>query len=245
MPCYLNVRAAFPLIFTLCLCQCQSPIRTPDSSRALVLIATNDPTGSFDGFEGTMRNSLASSPTYRATFARISDLYQFRAALLDEATKNGPIHTLILAFHGRPNKLQLNAEESLHQRNVQEVCQGLDRALHPAANVILFSCLTGEGDDNLAQDLARALKRPVQAPTHFWLMQTAVPLAQRIPELNCDPQGRLRIDTSQFALFYKARMDSGKDRHLIAPLAMEALCLADGFLKRPSRFRPLFHCYSP
>ena len=111
--------------------------------------------------------------------------------------------------------------------------------------MILYSCLTGEGEDNLAADLAIHLKRPVMAPTYYWLMQTAVPARQRIPELKLDRHGHLTIDRSQFALFYKKRHQKYRDRHSIAPTAMGALCIADGFVPQPSRFRRLFERFRP
>ena len=145
-------------------------------------------------------------------------------------------------LHGQ---LHLGSRPNLHQRNISSVCEGIGKALQPGAPVILYSCLTGEGDDNLAADLANTLGRPVIAPTHFWLMQTAVAPSQRISELRFDATGRLTVDTDKFAHYYKKRMDSGKDRHLIAPSSMHELCLQDGFVRRSSRFRPLFQRFRP
>ena len=150
----------------------------------------------------------------------------------------------MLAFHGKPNRLYLSATETLHQRNVEQRCQGLSQALHPEAPIILYSCLTGEGDDNLAGDLAQVLDRPVVAPAYYWLMQTALRQDLRTPELALDSRGRLTIDAKQFGLFYKKRHRVNRDRYLIAPLAMSEICRADGFVKRRSK-QPLFQRYQP
>ena len=165
--------------------------------------------------------------------------------MLDTRPAEGPWDALVMAFHGRPNKLQFASGGGLHQRNVAQRSQGLQHALAPHAPVILYSCLTGSGEDNLAADFATALDRPVIAPSYYWLMQTALPLAQRTPELGFDDQRRLTVQASHFLLFYKSRLESGRDRYLIAPRAMIALCRQDGFVLRGSRSRPLFHRYAP
>ncbi|NCF91220.1 MAG: hypothetical protein GWQ05_09715 [Verrucomicrobiaceae bacterium] len=211
----------------------------------LILIAQRDPMGSFDSLETTLANNFAQLPGIQASYHRITDLAELRNTVQDTKRTTGPLAGLILAFHGKPNKLHLGSGPNLHQRNVSSVCEGIGKALQPGAPVILYSCLTGEGDDNLAADLANTLGRPVIAPTHFWLMQTAVAPSQRISELRFDATGRLTVDTDKFAHYYKKRMDSGKDRHLIAPSSMHELCLQDGFLRRSSRFRPLFQRFRP
>lgn len=216
-----------------------------ETQRVLVLIAERDPVGSFDGLETTLTNNFAQLTGIQASYHRIANLAALRNTVLDTRRTGGPLAGLILAFHGKSNKLHLGSGPNLHQRNLSSACEGIGEALLPGAPVILYSCLTGEGDDNLAADLATTLDRPIIAPSHFWLMQTAVPPAQRIAELHLDAAGRLTVDANKFALYYKNRMDSGKDRHLIAPHSMHTLCLQDGFHRRPSRFRPLFQRFRP
>ena len=227
-------------------CQHSPSTTSPRGAQTvLVLIAQRDPVGSFDGLETTLANNFAQLPGIEASYHRITDLAQLRNTVLETRRTTGPLAGLVLAFHGKPNKLHLGGGPNLHQRNLSSVCKGIGQALQPNAPVILYSCLTGEGDDNLAADLAATLRRPVIAPTHFWLMQTAVPPSQRISELGLDEKGRLTVDKAKFALYYKKRMDSGKDRYLIAPSTMHELCAEDGFHRRASRFRPLFQRFRP
>lgn len=211
-----------------------------DVQNVLVLIAQRDLLGSFDGLETTLTSNFAKLPSIQATYHRVNHLDTFRQTISQTAHRHGPLDALILAFHGTPNKLHFGEGSNLHQRNLQSVCAGLEQALQPDAPIILYSCLTGEGEDNFAADLAATLHRPVIAPTHFWLMQTAVAPAKRIGELHLDASGRLSVNTANFGLYYKPRHQSNRDRYLIAPKSMDALCLTDGFVRRPSRFRPLF-----
>ena len=215
----------FPFLVALVLgvtfshCQQISTTRPQNSHihRVLTLITQTDPGGSFDGLEDTLAKNFADLPRYENRSQRVDSIASLNTAVAAAA----PLDGLILAFHGKPNKLNISPTES-----------------------ILYACLTGEGEDNLAIDLAKTLDHPVIAPTRFWLMQTAVPLAQRVPELTLDREGRLAVAKDEFALYYKRRLESGKDRYLIAPVAMSPLCLSDGFVQRPSRFRPLFQRYS-
>ena len=239
---------SFPILISLLLCgtlsHCQQTIPYPTQNapakRVLTLIAQTDLSGSFDGLEATLTKNFEILPGYDLESQRVDSIAALNAAVRATA----PLDGLILAFHGKPNKLHISPSERIHQRNLTEACGRIGESLRPDAPVILYACLTGEGDDNLARDLAKTLGHPVIAPTHFWLMQTAVPLAQRIPELTIDRSNRLAVAKDQFALYYKSRLDSGKDRYLIAPQAMNELCLSDGFIQRPSRFRPLFQRYS-
>ncbi len=145
---------------------------------------------------------------------------------------------------GRPIA-SLGPGENLHQRTLRTDCEGLRDCLLPEAPVILYACLTGGGEDNLTQDLSRTFQRPVIAPVHHWLMQTALPVSRRTPELAIDSRGRLTVARDLFGLYYKPRLRKNRDRNLIAPLAMDALCRGDGYLVRSSRFRPLFRRYHP
>lgn len=228
-------------------CQIVEPsLPNPSQQKVLVLIAREDPAGSFDGLENTLSHNFNRLPGVEPTFRRVDGVSEFREAILSSGRLEGDrLDGLVLAFHGKPNRLHLSATETLNQRNVRDHCEDLHLALRPKAPVILYSCLTGEGEDNLAADLAKHLRRPVVAPSYYWLMQTPVPLEERISELKLDPQGRLTIDRSQFALYYKKRHSTYRDRYLIAPMAMHALCLGDGFVQRPSRFRGLFQRFNP
>ena len=222
-----------------------SPAANHDPQQVLTLITAHDPAGSFEDLESTLERSFSQFPNIENTCRRIDSLSSFRGALLEAAANRGPLDGLLLAFHGQENKLHLGPGHRLHQRNLPRTCRGLGACLKPGAPVILYACLTGGGEDNLARDLADVLDRPVIAPTHYWLMQTAVPRESRVPELTLDTNGKLTVATAQFALYYKARLETGKDRHLIAPEAMHALCLRDGFERKSSRFRPLFQRYFP
>lgn len=232
---------------------CQTATRTSDRSflgpietqNVLVLIAQEDPSGSFRDLEETLARNLAQFPLIQPSFVRIGGAHEFRRSILAEAKFRGPIDGLLLAFHGKPNRLYLSATETLHQRNVQQSCEGLSQALHPEAPIILYSCLTGEGDDNLAGDLAKAMDRTVMAPAHYWLMQTALAADLRMAELALDQHGRLTVDAGKFGLFYKKRHRTNRDRYLIAPLPMAEICRVDGFVKRRSRARSLFPRYRP
>ena len=246
------------LFLYLCLCQCQNAHQRPISvatddhpggkfqaKHALTLIASHDTTGSFSDLESTLEQTFSKWPCFENHCRSVSSLEAFREAIEQSAMARGPLDALILAFHGQANKFRLSSTENFHQRNLNVSCAGLDTFLHADATVILYACATGEGDDNLARDLAKVLKRPIIAPVYYWLMQTAVPLPNRVPELTLDPKGHLTVATDRFALYYKARLESGRDRHLIAPKAMEALCREDGFYRKASRFRPLFQRYLP
>lgn len=216
-----------------------------ETQNVLVLIAQEDPSGSFYDLDQALAQNLAMFPQIESpNIVRVDGAEQFRKAILAEAALRGPIDALLLAFHGQPNRLYLSATETLHQRNLEQRCQGLSQALHPEAPVILYSCLTGEGDDNLARDLANVLDRPVVAPAYYWLMQTSLMMNLRTPELALDSRGRLTVDADQFGLFYKKRHRVDRDRYLIAPLAMSGFCRADGFLKRRAKQR-LFQRYEP
>ncbi len=240
------------VLISLLLCHCAhtgqqrtSSVASREPLHVLTLIASHDPAGSFEGLESTLSQNFSQLPNVINQCRRVDSLEAFRAALLDSAIERGPFDALLLAFHGRANKLHLGPGGGLHQRNLPRACGGLEACLKPEARIILYACLTGEGEDNLARDLAGILHRPVVAPTHYWLMQTAVPIEDRVPELTLDKNGRLDVATGQFALYYKARLETGRDRHLIAPSAMHELCLRDGFVRKPSRFRPLFQRYFP
>ena len=245
--CFLMQSSRFFLAMLLCgsLSHCQQTAtpwsQSVSTKRVLTLIAQTDPAGSFDGIEETLAKNFAVLPGHENRTQRISSIAALNAAIQAAA----PLDGLILAFHGKPNKLHISPTESIHQRNLSEACGQLGPCLRPGAPVILYACLTGEGDDNLALDLPKTLDRPVIAPTHFWLMQTAVPLYQRVPELALDDAERLCVAQGKFALYYKKRLASGKDRYLIAHRAMNTLCLSDGFIQRASRFHPLFRRYSP
>lgn len=221
----------------------EAPPKTPH--RLLALITTYDPPGSFHDLEATLQRNAAALPGVDFASRRVASLDGWYDALQDDQRRRGSIDTLVLAFHGHPGKLHFGPRDGVHQRNLERSLAGISAYLHPEARVLLYACLTGEGEDNLAKDLADVLDREVMAPHYFWLMQTAIPLEERVLELAREPTGRLTVAADRFALFYKRRMDSGRDRYLIAPAAMAPLCRQDGFERRASRFRVLFEIYRP
>ncbi len=237
------------LFFAVALCQCASnePISKPrGASNTLALITAHDPVGSFVGLESTLSKNLqALARPVDLTHRRIGSINELRSSIATTSAQHGLIDTLILACHGTSGSLRVGHTENINQRNLTIALDQVSTHLADEANIILYACLTGEGSDNFAIDLARALKRPVVAPRYFWLMQRAVPLQDRAAELTLDDRGQLTIHDDVFAHYYKARLDSGRDRHLIAPKSMDSLCRADGFEPRASRFRALFETFQP
>ncbi len=237
----LRSSAFWCLVGALILTNCQTPVAREDSgpTKVLALIAMDDPSGSFADLESTFERNARALTSVQLHSKRIGSIDAFREAILAHA----PLDVLVLAFHGRPHKLHLSATESIHQRNVAEVCQGLQGAFRQRGHTILYACLTGEGEDNFGQDLASALRCPVTAPQHFWLMQTALPITERTPEWVRDDSGTITVAVDRFSDFYKDRFTPTKDRYLIAPIAMTSLCEADGYKRLSSRFRLLFKTF--
>ena len=235
-----------PTFFVGCASSSNQPSAKTSAATVLTLITTDDPTGSFTDFESTLAKNLnkLSQPLHQI-HRRIGSVNAFRAAIASTSQQHGLIDTLILAFHGSPGSLRLGQRENLNQRNLTAALDQVESHLAEDAHVLLYACLTGANDDNLAADLATALKCSVTAPRYFWLMQRAVPLPERIAELTLNDQGQLCIDDAAFSLYYKARLESGRDRYLIAPKSMERQCRADGFLPQSSRFRSLFDTFRP
>lgn len=246
-----NVKALYSVIrigLLLLVAGCRSgPL--PESPRAghrlLALITTHDPPGSFRDLETTLQRNAAAMPGVDFASRRVASLAGLYEALKDHQRHRGAVDTLLLAFHGHAHKLHFGPRDGVHQRTLERSLTGMSAYLHPEGRVLLYACLTGDGDDNWAKDLADVVDREVMAPRYYWLMQTAVPPRDRIPELVREPSGRLAVAEDRFALFYKRRMESGRDRYLIAPAAMAPLCRQDGFERRASRFRVLFETFSP
>ncbi|MEM7387418.1 MAG: hypothetical protein AAF514_20975 [Verrucomicrobiota bacterium] len=207
------------------------------------MIGRHDPEGSFAGLGIRLKDEVAALSGYEVHSIRVGDVGELRRAIR-EFSQIKAIDTLVLAFHGYSNAFLFASNDPLNQRNVRRELGDHGRFLARDARVLLYSCLTGHEDDNMAEDLALAFRREVQAPRYFWCMQTLVPPESRIPELRLDRSGRLEIAEDRFGLYYKPRDEKGI-RYLIGTKAMAPFCLEEGYVQRRTPSGGLFLRYRP
>jgi hypothetical protein len=166
---------------------------------ALAIISTDDPNGATRGLEDMFQENFTGIPGYRLYTARVSGFYDLFNQLRDYSLLK-PIDALILAGHGRKDRIEINPDESITTSNAKELFAGYSSLLSKDAIVILYSCSSGKGEGSVADAISDALDRDVMAPRYTVIPETDIPPGERKGEFGTDSGGRpaFRCDTFRY-----------------------------------------------
>ena len=130
---------------------------------SLALITNYDPNNATERMEEMFRKDFSDLPNYVLYTSRARNLEEIFNNLRDYSVLR-PIDALILAYHGNRNGMKVNSGQSINSSNVETLFRGYSFVFSEDAVILLYSCSTGKGDENIATTLADVLDRDVVAP---------------------------------------------------------------------------------
>ncbi len=183
-----------------------------DKKLALALIAKHDYNGATEGMETMFKNDFLDIPNYQLYTERIESMPQIFLYWNDYA-KIKKIDTLILAFHGREKSLDIDYLEQIDFSNLERLFENYDILLAEDARVILYSCASGKGKDNIANRLEKILKRKIIAPK-FPLMP-GTDLSGKVNEFISE-DGNVGFNEKDFCLYSSIQFKGEEYENYIA-----------------------------
>ncbi len=176
---------------------------------ALALITTYDYNGMSKYEEEYLEYEFAQMPGYKLFCKRVSSKGELFNALRDYSIIK-PIDALILSFHGDRSFFALGLLDYVSMANASAF-NSYAPLFSDDAVVLLSSCDTGKGEDNVARRLSKVLDVDVVAPKGELTNACGLEL---------DECGRVSFDYGSLVWFKKVRLgcDEGKVyRDIIAP----------------------------
>ena len=163
----------------------------------LALITEYDPPGVTQGMEKMFKEDFSDLPDYHIYSKRSKSIEEILYAL-NVSSRIRPLDGLILAYHGEKYSMSVNKFESIDTSNVKEIFERYLDSFSKDAVIILYSCSTGSGEDNIARRISEVLNIDVLAPKVPLIPETSVPETKRIGEFGPDENGRLSFDYKNF-----------------------------------------------
>ena len=173
-----------------------------DKKLALALITLYDPPKASVGMEEMFKNNFSNIPDYELFTQRTRGIQGLIDAIKNHS-KSKPIDALILAYHGEKSSFIINESEEINYSNVERIFEEYKNLFSKEAIIILYSCATGSGEDNIAKRLSNALNRDVVAPKYGLIPETYLESWQRINEFSLDENGRIAFDYNNFKRYYE------------------------------------------
>ncbi|MDP3966445.1 MAG: hypothetical protein Q8Q04_02855 [archaeon] len=171
--------------------------KNEDKKIALALITTYDPPKASKGIEEMFKANFSELPEYK--------LYTNRTTCIEDLTKCIEVHSkekkidaLVLAYHGDKYSFRIDSSHTIDTTNVEEIFRKYSDSFSKDAIIILYSCSTGSGEDNIAKRLSDVLDRDVVAPRLGLIPETYLEPWQRMGEFALDDNGRISFDYDNF-----------------------------------------------
>jgi len=199
-PVIIGLLASFPLKDYLAP---KIPNEILNKKHVLALITEYDPPRVTEGMEKMFEEDFSDLPNY--------NIYSKRSKSIEEILYNlrissrlRPLDGLILAYHGEKYSMRVNEFDFIDTSNVKKIFEGYSDSFSKDAVIILYSCSTGSGEDNIARRISEILKRDVLAPKVPLAPETSLPKGERMGEFGPDENGRLSFDYKNFkGTYYK------------------------------------------
>jgi len=180
---------------------------------ALALITTFDYNGMSEYEEEYLEYEFFQMPGYRLFCQRVNSKMELFNALRDYSMVK-PIDALILAFHGNQSCFSLGLLDYVSMANASAF-NSYAPLFSDEAVVLMSSCDTGKGKDNIARRLSEALDVDMVAPRG---------LLSNCCGLELDERGRVSFDYSDLVWFKKVRLDCDQGKIYRNAIASDYFC---------------------
>lgn len=187
---------------------------------ALALITNYDPENATEGMEEMFREDFSDLPDYILYTARTEKLEDVFNNLRDYSTLKR-IDALILAYHGFPDKINVNNDQEINLSNVRRLFKDYSSIFSDDAVILLYSCSTGKEHINIAIRLADVLDSNVIAPKFKLVPETYLAQDKRVGEFAPDENGRLSFDYGNFRKYDKIDTKNKKYINCLATISYE------------------------
>ncbi|MDP3966444.1 MAG: hypothetical protein Q8Q04_02850 [archaeon] len=185
---------------------------------ALALITNHDQYKVFDRIEESFKKDFLDLPDYKINFERTKSIQEIKNCI-ERYSKCNKIDALILAYHGDKYSMGVKSFQKIDTLNVKSIFGGYSDSFSKDAIIILYSCSTGSGEDNIAKRLSDVLDRDVVAPKFDLTPESILKSWQRSGEFTPDENGRVSFDYKNFKVYLERAGLGGFSSPLIGTLA--------------------------
>ncbi len=185
---------------------------------ALALITTSDPNSATEGMEEMFMEDFSGLPDYQLYTERASNLGKVFKNLRDYSSIQS-LDALILAFHGSQYRMNINFFQQIDKNNSPRLFKDYGQVFSPDAVILLYSCATGAGRNNLARSLATTLKRKIVAPKLDLFPETDLKQYERVGEFGLDEDGRVSFKYDNFRLYKNLNFKGENYPDVLAPFS--------------------------
>jgi hypothetical protein len=189
---------------------------------ALAIIADDDPNNATHGMEEMFQADFSDLQDYKLYTARADNFYGLFNQIRDYSLLK-PIDALILAGHGNKDRISINPDERITTLNARQLFSGYSSLFSKDAVIILYSCSSGKGDNNLADAVSDALDRDAIAPRYTLIPETALPAEERAGEFVPDSSGRITFSCGTFRYYRNITFNEEGHTAAIATTSYETL----------------------
>ncbi|MGV8086738.1 MAG: DUF4347 domain-containing protein [Candidatus Woesearchaeota archaeon] len=187
---------------------------------ALALIASTKTTNELENIENTFKKDFADIPNYQLYTERTENLNELFNNLRDYSLIK-PIDALILVYHGNKKNMKIDTEKYLRSTNVKRLLKDYKSVFAKDAVIILYSCSTGKGEENIAQNISETLDISVIAPKYVFCSENMLLANERMGEFIVDTNKRLSFDYNNFEA-YKMIIGKGKKGYTLIATSAHA-----------------------
>ncbi len=181
-------------------CSFQKEIQSTNKDKLAVALVTEDDKDSSDySIQRTFEKNFSNINGYQLKFARTKDI----ESMLEDIkgfSKIRKINSLIQVYHGDSISFDVKSKEEIDTTNAEKIFKGYSKYFAKDATIILYSCSTGEGKNNLAEKLSKVFNREVIAPRVALGTQETVPDSERINEFKKNSLDQVVFDYKNFEL---------------------------------------------
>ncbi len=168
----------------------------PGKGKVLAVITTGDLNHATTDLENMFAWNLME---FKERFCFESVRVNSIEGLKDSIIKHAPVTTLILAFHGAEDSIQIGFND-YYSPDIEKHLSGYDRYLEEDANIILYSCSTGKDERSIAYKFSEVFRKDVIAPRTLLVPETFVAPHDRVGEFTL-VDDRLDFDAEDYRFF--------------------------------------------
>jgi hypothetical protein len=171
-----------------------------DNKLALAIITENyDTNGVTKDIEKLFQNNFENIPEYKLMTQRVKNYDEFFNSLRDYSELKS-IDVLILVMHGNDKDIAISYHERIATYNVERLLKDYASTISSDGIIIVYSCDAGK-DGGVAEKIADAMIRDVQAFKHTYFPESYLKSEERVGEFVLDNNNRLSLNISALKLY--------------------------------------------